>query len=229
MTENVRWFSRDPARELPAVTSLPPALWKDAELALCPTMRALWVALPSRVARVGLPGPWMVVQCAQGAVAWSAGVDVLVRGDAISVNRNPRLRRGMDLSIQREPGGAWTVEGVPLPEGARWSAACRPTPEGRGLVWADAGFVYRWDLVGSPRVLGRGSAIHVDRHGRLAIGPPEIPKPLPAPEVPEDATLGRCRVAGLSMVAKRAEGRFIRGWARDGTVLVDQLELRSNS
>lgn len=122
--------------------------------------------------------------------------------------------------MERSAGGPWTVrEGPALPQGARFAATTRPQPTGRGVAWCDEGYAYAWDLVGSVRVLGRGSALHV-RDGRLAPGPGPVPEMPTAAPPPEDATGGSARVAGLRAVAHRVDGDRVCGWLRDGTVVV---------
>lgn len=196
----ITWFSEHAASGLPALT-LP------VEGPAFGTNRCLYVRAGGRVGRIALPGPWWVALVDRGAVCWSERADVLI-ADEVSVNEDPRVRRGVDVAVRREPGGPWTCEGRELPPGAKWARDLRPFPEGRGLTWSDVGFRYRWDFDGGITAVGRAAEAE----------PPEVPDP----DVPEDAVREKRRIAGLKVLAWRTEGEVVRGWLRDGTVVVER-------
>lgn len=226
MSHAPTWFPTDPDAGLPAVTRLPAgSRVVGGRWAIVATNRVLWVLDGERAGRLGLLGPWTVAGLDDGVLAWSAGgVDVWCGPEGVSVNPDPRVRRGRDTVLRREPGGPWSVDGGPeLPYGARFASTCRPLPGGRGVAWCDAGFAYTWSFVGGPRVLGRGDALHLEQ-GAFRAGPGPVPSPADAPELPADAERQRTRVGGLSVVGFRVEGDRVRGWARDGTEVVDRTQ-----
>ena len=201
------WFASDPDVGLPAIVELPSNGLRHAAVAAAGTNRVLWVRVGDRVGRLNAPGPWTLEPVRNGLRCWSASADVLV-SDAVSVNLDPRIRRGLDTTARREPGGPWEID-VPLPGGARWARDLRPLAEGRGVTWSDSGWRYRWTFEGAPVVLGRKLGQESD--------------PAIEPAIPEDATLGRTKVGGLRVVATRLEDGLVRGWLRDGAVVVDRV------
>ena len=208
MTADLTWFSSDPGRELPASVALPRGGLRHAGVEAAGTNRVLWIRLGGRVGRLPVAGPWTIEPVHSGLVCWSAAADVLV-SDEVSVNLDPRVRRGLDTTVSREPGGPW-VAGVWIPTGAKWARDTRPFAEGRGLTWSDSGWRYRWSFDASPVPIGPISK--------------DEPEPVVQPDLPEDAISGRAKVGGLRVVATRVEGELVRGWLRDGTQVLARSE-----
>ncbi len=137
-----RWFARTTGDHRPALLSLPASL---VVVQVGDTMGVhhrdvLWLPFPGRAVAVPLVGPIRVVhEGAHGLAVGADGTSVGWGPESLWVDADPRHRHGRDRTLRRVRD-RW--QGL-HPEGPATSSTAQPFAVGQGVVWADAGWVYR--------------------------------------------------------------------------------------
>ena len=143
---------------------------------------------------------------------WATSRGWLVRTERSStriedgeVVQSGRDRFGETITASRERG--WSIEGLTLPVGARFSPSLTPFPTGIGAVWSADGFIYR--ATDRIEALCLGRDFSVGPRGAVRVGDCVAPPGRCAQPIPPLAP----------PIRWRADGTALRG--HDGTQTVD--------